>query len=59
MLGDAIRKLKFDRRLARRRGWVEAEDLERAVEGLPDLADNATTTEDCESPGATDGPPAS
>lgn len=48
MLGDAISKLKLDRRLARRRGWVEADELDRAIDDLPDLSEKATTADNAE-----------
>ena len=57
MLGEAIRKLKLDRRLSRRRGWVEADELDSAIEALPDLAENAATADDPEAP-AEGGSPA-
>jgi len=57
MLGEAIRKLKLDRRLSRRRGWVEADELDSAIEQLPDLAENAATADDAEAP-AEGGAPA-
>jgi hypothetical protein len=31
--------LKLDKRLIRRRGWISAEELERELEALPDVAD--------------------
>jgi hypothetical protein len=34
----SIHKLKLDKRLIRRRGWISAEELERELEGLPDVA---------------------
>jgi hypothetical protein len=39
MLGDALRDLKLDRRLAHRRGWVTAEELAKGLAGLPDVSD--------------------
>lgn len=35
----SMEKLKFDKRLARRRGWVEESDLTTHVDGLPDVSD--------------------
>lgn len=31
-------KLKLDRRLIRRRGWISKEDLERELAALPDVS---------------------
>jgi hypothetical protein len=39
MLGDAIRNMKLDRRLVRRRGWIDEDELAAALEALPDVAD--------------------
>jgi len=33
--------LKLDRRLATRRGWIEASELTRALAELPDVKDKA------------------
>jgi uncharacterized protein YidB (DUF937 family) len=41
MIYDYIRNLKFDRRLLRRRGWVDQEELEKELADLPDVSDKA------------------
>jgi hypothetical protein len=41
LLRDAIHALKLDRRLATRRGWVEATELTRALAELPDVKGKA------------------
>jgi hypothetical protein len=41
MLGDAIRTMKLDRRLASRRGWISEADLARALNELPDVKGKA------------------
>jgi len=41
MTYDYTRKLKFDRRLLRRRGWVDPEELEKELADLPDVSDKA------------------
>ncbi len=41
MLGDAIRALKLDRRLASRRGWISEADLARSLLDLPDVKGKA------------------
>lgn len=35
---ETISKLRLDRRLIRRRGWISPDDLEREIEALPDVA---------------------
>ena len=44
----SIEKLKFDRRLERRRGWVDGKDVVRELESLPDSADKAAAPEERE-----------
>ena len=44
----AIEKLKFDRRLEGRRGWVENKEVERELESLPDSADKVAPPEEAE-----------
>ena len=39
MDNESIARLKFDRRLASRRNWVEPEELEQELASLPDAAD--------------------
>jgi hypothetical protein len=57
MLGDAIRNLKLDRRLAHRRGWIEESELQTALGELADAADKLAP-EEAEPPPApaTDSP---
>jgi len=43
MAHDDIRKLKFDRRLLRRRGWVDPTDLAKELADLPDVSHKAET----------------
>ena len=38
---DHTHKLKFDRRLLRRRGWVDPEELEKELADLPDVSHKA------------------
>ena len=51
MLGDAIRKLKLDRRLWDRKGWLQEGELDTALGELPDLSEKATTAEEAEAGG--------
>lgn len=39
---ESVDRLRFDRRLERRRGWVEEKDQEANLESLPDVADKMT-----------------
>ena len=32
-------KLRLDKRLSERRGWISPDDLERELEALPDVSD--------------------
>ena len=41
MTHDTIRKLKFDRRLLRRRGWVDPTELAKELADLPDVSHKA------------------
>jgi hypothetical protein len=41
----SIHKLKLDKRLIRRRGWISAEELERELEALPDVSDKIAEPE--------------
>lgn len=40
---DSIQKLRLDRRLVRRRGWITENELTRELEKLPDVAQKAIT----------------
>lgn len=42
---EAERRLKFDRRLQRRQGWVTQEELQAELDSLPDSADKIYTPE--------------
>jgi CO dehydrogenase/acetyl-CoA synthase beta subunit len=45
----SIKKLKFDNRLSRRKGWLSNEEEKTYLEALPDVADKIATPEDDES----------
>ncbi len=45
---ESVERLRFDRRLARRRDWVQDNDLDQYVESLPDLTDKMTTAAELE-----------
>jgi hypothetical protein len=36
---ETISKLRLDRRLTGRRGWISPDDLERELEALPDVSE--------------------
>ena len=40
---DALQKLRLDRRLVQRRGWMSEAELGRELAGLPDVAGKAMT----------------
>jgi hypothetical protein len=48
---EMISKLRLDRRLLRRRGWISPDDLERELEALPDASNKISAAE--AAPGAT------
>ncbi len=45
-MSDSARNLRFDRRLARRRGWIAPEELERELADLPDVSAKIQPPED-------------
>lgn len=40
---ESLTKLRLDRRLATRRGWIKGAEFDKALEDLPDVASKATT----------------
>jgi hypothetical protein len=54
---DHTRKLKFDRRLLRRRGWVDPEELEKELADLPDVSRKAQRPDRDEEPSQEPEPP--
>jgi hypothetical protein len=49
---ETVSKLRLDRRLSRRRGWISPDDLERELEALPDLSHKIAPPQDEEPPDA-------
>lgn len=45
---ESVERLRFDRRLARRRDWVDENDVEANIDALPDLTDKMTTVAELE-----------
>jgi len=41
----SVEKLRLDRRLASRRGWIAADELARELEALPDVSDKVAEPE--------------
>ena len=39
MNADSTRKLKTDRRLIHRRGWISKSELQKQLDALPDVSD--------------------
>ena len=42
---ESMKRLKLDRRLIGRRGWISQQDLERELSSLPDAADKIQPAE--------------
>jgi hypothetical protein len=42
----AMQQFRYDRRLIRRNGWIGREELERALEALPDVSDKIAPREE-------------
>ena len=42
----AMQQFRLDRRLIRRRGWIGREELERALEALPDVSEKIAPREE-------------
>ncbi|MEB2344055.1 MAG: hypothetical protein OZ948_04895 [Deltaproteobacteria bacterium] len=58
MIDPALRKLRLDRRMLDRRGWIGQKDLERALAELPDVSAKVAPTEDAPEPGESPAPDA-
>ena len=57
-----VRHMRLDRRLVRRRGWIEPDELERELALLPDAADKSvplTSEDESQGPEAAPGEGAS
>lgn len=46
MLDEALRRLRFDKRLIGRRGWTPREEIERELASLPDVSDKIAPTDE-------------
>ena len=55
---ESMKKLRLDRRLIRRRGWIRPNELEKELSRLPDVSDKVAPIEE-DAPGANeaDAPP--
>jgi len=45
---ESVERLRFDRRLQHRRGWVEESQYDSHADDLPDVSDKMTTTAEIE-----------
>jgi hypothetical protein len=52
---EATEKLRLDRRLMHRRGWIARTEFEKALEDLPDVSDKIAPSEESDSGDATRG----
>ena len=50
MIDPALRKLRLDRRLLDRRGWLSPEDRERELAALPDVSAKIAPMDEPETP---------
>ena len=57
-MNDRDHGLKLDRRLLRRRGWIDPAELERELEALPDVSDKIQPPE-ADVPEGSESPPGS
>lgn len=48
MTRESTEKLRLDRRLLRRRGWISQKELDAAIEALPDVSGKAMTLGEAE-----------
>jgi len=48
MIDPALRKLRLDRRMLDRRGWIAPRELERELAALPDVSAKIAPIEDAE-----------
>ncbi len=39
MDNESLEKMRLDKRLIGRRGWIAADELQRALDALPDVSD--------------------
>ncbi len=58
---ESMKRLRLDRRLIRRSGWISEQDLERELAGLPDVSEKIQppAIEDAEADGSDESPGAS
>jgi hypothetical protein len=49
---DEMEKLRLDRRLIDRRGWISRVELEKELEALPDVSQKIAPLEDADPPEA-------
>ena len=54
MNNESIAKLRVDRRLHRRRGWIATKELQDELDALPDVSDKILDSRD-DAPGSESG----
>jgi hypothetical protein len=52
---DSIQKMRLDRRLIRRVGWISEQELEQELAGLPDVSEKMTTLGEAEDQASDEG----
>lgn len=52
MDNESTSKLRLDRRMARRRGWIDKTELARELDSLPDISSKVAGGDDPETPAA-------
>lgn len=48
MLSDAVKRLRDDKRLYRRSGWLSSDEIAAQLEALPDVADKRASDDDAQ-----------
>lgn len=51
MAHESLRGIRLDRRLLQRRGWIDPEELDRELAGLPDVSEKARRGDEEPAPG--------
>lgn len=52
MAREPARNLRLDRRLLRRRGWIDPQELEKELGALPDVSEKARRGDEPDAPDA-------
>jgi hypothetical protein len=57
MVHESLRKLRLDRRLLHRRGWIGEEELTKELAALPDVSDKIAPPEESHAEVEAETPP--